>query len=171
MYFPRLTIPISNVLSAIIQFFIQFAMVMTFLLFYVVTGQVSPNWWAFSLIPLVLIHLGLMGMGFGIIISSMTTKYRDLSILITFGISLWMYATPIVYPLSQLNEHFNNQVLQTIIKINPVTMPVEVFRYAVIGKGTIEPMFLCISLAFTLIVLIFGIMVFNKVERTFMDTV
>ena len=171
VYFPRLTTPISNVLSAIIQFFIQFAMVMAFLVFYVIAGQVTPDWWAFSLIPLVLIHLGLMGMGFGIIISSMTTKYRDLSILIGFGVSLWMYATPIVYPLSQLNEHFNNQVLQTIIKINPVTMPVEVFRYAVIGKGTIEPLFLGISLVFTIVVLVFGIMVFNKVERTFMDTV
>lgn len=171
VYFPRLTTPISNVLSAVIQFLIQFALVMCFLAFFVVTGEVSPNWWAFLLIPVVLIHLGIMGMGFGIIISSMTTKYRDLSILIGFGVQLWMYATPIVYPLSQLSDKFHNNVLQTIVMINPVTMPVEMFRFAVLGKGTIDPIFLGISWAFTLIVIVFGIMVFNKVERTFMDTV
>ena len=167
VYFPRLTTPISNVLSSVIQFFIQFAMVMAFLVFFVITGQVSPNWWAFSLIPLVLIHLGAMGMGFGIIISSMTTKYRDLSVLVGFGVSLWMYATPIVYPLSQLGTGR----LRKIMMLNPVTMPVEILRYAVLGKGTIEPTYLGISLAFTFVVVVFGIIVFNKVERTFMDTV
>lgn len=167
VYFPRLTTPISNVLSSVIQFFIQFAMVMAFLVFFVITGQVSPNWWAFSLIPLVLIHLGAMGMGFGIIISSMTTKYRDLSVLVGFGVSLWMYATPIVYPLSQLGTGG----LRKIMMLNPVTMPVEILRYAVLGKGTIEPIYLGISLAFMFVVVVFGIIVFNKVERTFMDTV
>ena len=171
VYFPRLTTPISNVLSSIIQFMIQFAIAFAFVVYYVIIGQISPNWWAFSLIPLVLIHLGIMGMGLGIIISSMTTKYRDLSVLVGFGVSLWMYATPIVYPLSQLGSHFENNVLKMIIMINPVTMPVEILRYAVLGKGTIEPLFLAISLIFTFVVIIFGIMVFNKVERTFMDTV
>ena len=108
-----------------------------------------------------------MGMGFGIIISSMTTKYRDLSVLVGFGVSLWMYATPIVYPLSQLGDG----TMKTIMMINPVTMPVEVFRYAVLGQGTINYLYLGISIAFTIIVAVFGIMVFNKVERTFMDTV
>lgn len=167
VYFPRLTIPISNVLSAVIQFFIQFAMVMLFLVYFLITGEVSPNWWAFILIPGVLLHLGLMGMGFGIIISSLTTKYRDLSILVSFGVSLWMYATPIVYPLSQLGDG----IMKTILMINPVTMPVEILRYAVLGKGTINYLFLAISWVVTLLVTIFGIMVFNKVERTFMDTV
>ena len=167
VYFPRLTTPLSNVLSAIIQFLIQFAMVLAFLIFFVATGQVSPNWWAFVLIPGVLIHLGAMGMGCGIIISSLTTKYRDLSVLVGFGVSLWMYATPMVYPLSQLGEGWMRQ----IVLWNPVTMPVEILRYAIIGKGTIEPLYLAISWVFTIIVLIFGIMVFNKVERNFMDTV
>lgn len=167
VYFPRLTTPISNVLSSIIQFAIQFLMVITFLLFFVITGDVSPNWWAFSLIPIVLIHLGLMGMGLGIIISSMTTKYRDLSVLVGFGVSLWMYATPVVYPLSTLGEGW----MKTVLLINPVTMPVEIFRYAVIGKGTIQPMYLAISWAFTIFVILFGIVIFNKVERNFMDTV
>ena len=167
VYFPRLTTPISNVLASIIQFFIQFTMVMAFLVYFVIIGEVSPNWWAFSLIPIVLIHLGAMGMGFGIIVSSMTTKYRDLSVLVGFGVSLWMYATPIVYPLSQLGDGWMRQ----IILFNPVTMPVELFRFAVIGKGTIEPLYYAISCVFTVLVLMFGIMVFNKVERNFMDTV
>jgi lipopolysaccharide transport system permease protein len=167
VYFPRLTMPISNVLGSLIQFGIQFILVLGVLTYFVITGEVHPNWWAFSLIPLVLVHLGMMGMGFGIIVSSMTTKYRDLTVLITFGVQLWMYATPIVYPLSQLGE----VTLKTHLMINPVTMPVEVFRYAVLGQGTINYLFLAISWIFTLLVLVFGIMIFNKVERTFMDTV
>ena len=112
-----------------------------------------------------------LGVGLGIIISSFTTKYRDLAMLVGFGVQLWMYATPIVYPISQLDEKFHNEMLKMIIMVNPVTMPVEVLRYAALGKGTIEPLFLAISLIFTLVVILFGIMVFNKVERTFMDTV
>ena len=112
-----------------------------------------------------------MGMGLGIIISSMTTKYRDLSVLVGFGVQLWMYATPIVYPISQLSEKFHMDFLQIIIKVNPVTMPIELFRYAVVGKGNVEPLYMAISCVFTLLVVILGIMIFNKVERTFMDTV
>ena len=167
VYFPRMTMPISNVLGSVIQFGIQFLLVIAVLVYFVITGEVHPNWWAFSLIPVVLIHLGLMGMGFGIIVSSMTTKYRDLIVLITFGVQLWMYATPIVYPLSQLGDG----TFKTLLMINPVTMPVEIFRCAVLGQGTIDYLFLAISWAFTIVVIVFGIMVFNKVERTFMDTV
>lgn len=167
VYFPRLTMPISVVLSAVLQFAIQMIMVVAFWVFYIITGQISPNYTALLLIPVVLIHLGIMGLGFGIIISSLTTKYRDLSILVTFGVQLWMYATPIVYPLSQLGDG----TMKTLLMINPVTMPIEVFRYALVGKGTIEPLFLIISWIFTIVVAIFGIMVFNKVERNFMDTV
>lgn len=167
VYFPRLTTPISNVLSSIIQFLIQFAMVLVFLIVFVIRGEVSPNWWAYALIPVILLHLGMMGMGFGIIVSSMTTKYRDLSILVTFGVQLWMYATPIVYPLSQLG----NGKLSKLMMLNPVTTPVEMFRFAVLGRGQIDYLFLTISWIFTIIVIVFGIMVFNKVERTFMDTV
>ena len=167
VYFPRLTTPISNVLGSIIQFGIQFLLVLGVLIYYVMTGGVTPEWEAFLLIPLVLLHLGLMGMGFGIIVSSMTTKYRDLTVLVTFGVQLWMYATPIVYPLSQLG----GGKLSKLMMLNPVTTPVEVFRYAILGQGTIDYLFIAISWAFTILVLVFGIMVFNKVERTFMDTV
>jgi len=167
VYFPRLTTPISNVLSAIIQFGIQMILVMFFLIYYTVNEQVAPNWKLWPLIPLVIFHLGLMGLGFGIIISSLTTKYRDLAILVTFGVQLWMYATPIVYPISQLEEG----MFKTILMLNPVTTPVEVFRYVILGQGTVEPLYLSISLVIAIIVALLGIMIFNKVEKTFMDTV
>lgn len=167
VYFPRLTIPISNMLSSAIQLAVQMILVLLFLAYYVITGAVTPNWWAWLAIPVVLVHLGVMGLGFGIIISSLTTKYRDLSILVTFGVQLWMYATPIVYPLSQLGDG----IMKTILMINPVTAPVEVFRYAVLGQGTISVPSLIFSAAFTVVVALAGIMIFNHVEKTFMDTV
>ena len=167
VYFPRLTTPISNVLASIIQFGVQMILVMAFLAYYLVKGAVSPNWWAWLLIPVVLVHLGVMGLGFGVIISSLTTKYRDLAILVNFGVQLWMYATPIVYPLSQLGDG----LMKTILLINPVTAPVEVFRYAVLGRGTIVPAYLELSWAITALVAVFGVMLFNHVEKTFMDTV
>ena len=167
VYFPRLTIPVSNVLTSIIQFGIQMLLVLIFLIYYCMKGVVSPNWLAWFLIPGVLIHLGVMGIGFGVLISSLTTKYRDLAILVGFGVQLWMYATPIVYPLSQLNNGF----MKAILTINPVTAPVEVFRYAVLGKGTVTASGLIISWCVTLVVGLIGVMIFNRVEKTFMDTV
>ena len=167
VYFPRLTVPISNVLSSAINFFVQMLMVMLVLVYYLIKGKVSPNWTAWLLIPFVLLVLGAMGLGLGIIISSLTTKYRYLSILVGFGVTLWMYATPIVYPISQLGDG----IIKTILYINPVTAPVELFRYAVLGKGMVSLPLLAVSLAFTTIVLLIGILVFNRVEKTFMDTV
>ena len=167
VYFPRLTIPISNVISSVIQFGIQMLMVLVLLIYYVVIGEVSPNWTAWLAIPLALLHLGLLGLGCGIVISSMTTKYRDLSILVGFGVQLWMYITPIVYPMSQLGDG----LIKTVLMINPVTAPVEVLRYALLGQGTIMPGYLALSAGITIAVVLFGIMIFNKVEKTFMDTV
>lgn len=167
VYFPRLTMPISNVISALLQFGIQMILVIGVWIFYNITGEISPNWWAMWMIPVVLVQLGIMGLGFGIIISSLTTKYRDLTILIGFGVSLWMYGTPVVYPLSQLD----NGVLKSLIIANPVTAPIEMFRYALLGQGDINPIYIAISWMVTLVVLFLGIMLFNKVERTFMDTV
>ena len=106
-------------------------------------------------------------MGFGIIISSLTTKYRDLSVLVGFGVSLWMYLTPIVYPLSTAAQGW----MQTALMVNPVTVPVELIRYAVLGKGTFHLGFYGLSWLLTLVVAVLGIMIFNKVERNFMDTV
>ncbi len=167
VYFPRLTTPISNVLSSVIQFLIQMILVMGFMVYFLIIGEVSPNWIAWLAIPFEILHLGLFGLGVGIIISSLTTKYRDLTVLVTFGVQLWMYITPIVYPLSQLGDG----LMKTALMINPVTAPVEVIRYAVLGQGTIMPLYLAISWALTIVVVVFGIMIFNKVEKTFMDTV
>ena len=167
VYFPRLTTPISNVLSAIIRFGIQMILVLVVLVYYIIKGEVQPHWEAWSLIPVVLLNLGMMGLGIGILISSMTTKYRDLTVLVGFGVSLWMYATPIIYPLSQMGDG----LFKTILLVNPVTAPVEMLRYAVLGQGTIVPAYVALSWGITILVAIFGIMVFNRVEKTFMDTV
>ena len=167
VYFPRLTMPISNMLSAVIQFVVQMILVFFFLAWFLIRGEVSPNWTGWLLIPLVLLHLGMLGMGCGIIVSSLTTKYRDLAILVDFAVQLWMYATPIVYPLSMLGDGW----IRTILLINPVTAPVEVFRYAILGQGAIMPEVLALSWGITFAVLLIGIIIFNKVEKTFMDTV
>ena len=167
VYFPRLTMPASNVLSSVLQFGVQMLLVLGFLVYYVIMGVVSPNWVSWLLIPVVLLHLGLLGLGCGIIISSLTTKYRDLAIVVTFGVSLWMYITPIVYPISQLGDG----LMKTVLMLNPVTAPVELFRYAVLGMGSVMPLYLAISGAVTFLLLLAGIMIFNRVEKTFMDTV
>ena len=167
VYFPRLTTPISNVLSSIIRFGIQMILVLFFMVYFLFKGQVDPNWAAWLVIPVELIHLGILGMGFGIIISSMTTKYRDLTVLVGFGVSLWMYLTPIVYPLSTLGEGW----VKTLLQCNPVTTSVELMRYAILGKGVIDWGFYGISWVLTILVAVLGIMIFNKVERNFMDTV
>lgn len=167
VYFPRLTAPLSNILSGAIRFCIQMILAIVMLFYYVYSGIVHPNWAAWILLPVVLLHLGVMGMSIGIIISSFTTKYRDLTVFIGYGVSLLMYATPIVYPLSQLEDG----IIKNVILLNPITAPVELFRYALLGKGTIIPGCYLLSILFTLVVAVIGIMVFNHTERTFMDTV
>ena len=166
VYFPRLTVPVSNVLSSAIQFCVQMILALLFLVYYLFQGAVSPNWGWWPMIPVVLVHLGLLGLGCGVIISSLTTKYRDLSVLVGFGVSLWMYATPVIYPMSEVDG-----LLKTILMINPVTAPVEIFRYAVLGVGSVNWGSYAVSWALTILVTVFGIMVFNRVEKTFMDTV
>lgn len=167
VYFPRLATPISNVLSSLIQFGVQIMLTLLFMVYFLVTDQVHPNWAFWVLIPPALIHLGILGLSCGIVISSMTTKYRDLSILVTFGVQLWMYITPIVYPLSSVGEGF----LKTVFMINPVTPVVELLRYAILGQGFVHWGFYALSLGITLILFLGGVMVFNRVEKTFMDTV
>lgn len=167
VYFPRLTAPISNVISGVVQFFIQMILAIIVLAYYLFQGTVHPNWWACILIPFILLHLGLMGMSLGIIISSFTTKYRDLTVFVSYGVSLLMYATPIVYPISQLDDG----IIKSLVLINPITSPVELFRYALFGKGTIIPGCYVVSIVFTIVVAVISIMVFNHTERTFMDTV
>lgn len=167
VYFPRLAVPVANVLSAVIRFLIQLLLVLLVFLFYLLRGQVQLHPAGWLLIPVILLQLGLMGMGCGIIVSSLTTKYRDLSVLVSFFTSLWMYATPVVYPLSQVTE----TGLQKLMLLNPVTAPVELFRRAVLGVGTAEPLALIWSWAFTILVLVIGVLLFNRIEKNFMDTV
>ena len=167
VYFPRLTTPISNVLSSMIRFVIQMILVMGFMVYFLLQGAVSPNWGAWVMVPVELVHLGILGMGFGIIVSSMTTKYRDLTVLVDFGVQAWMYLTPIVYPLSTVTEGW----MRNLLMINPVTSAVEMMRYAILGKGTLDMGFYSLSWGVTLVVAVLGIMIFNKVERNFMDTV
>lgn len=167
VYFPRLVTPISTVLSSAINFFVQFAMFLVFWVYYVVTGQVSPNYWGIALMPVILLYLGLLGLGFGIIVSSMTTKYRDLAMLVSFGVSLWMYITPVVYPVSTLG----NGGLYTLVMLNPVTCAVETFRWAFLGQGVVNPLYWGISAAVMAVVVTLGVIVFSRVEKTFMDTV
>ena len=167
VYFPRLTTPISNVLSSVIRFGIQMMLVLAFMVYFLTQGAVQPNWAAWVMIPVELAHLGILGMGFGIIISSMTTKYRDLTVLVEFGVQAWMYLTPIVYPLSTVADGW----MKNLLMINPVTSAVEMLRYAILGKGMMDWGYYGLSWMITITVAILGIMIFNKVERNFMDTV
>ena len=167
VYFPRLTKPISTVISAGINFGIQMLMFLCFWIYYIVRGQVAPNYIYIMLLPLVLIVMGMMALGCGIIVSSLTTKYRDLSIVVTFGVSLWMYATPVVYPLSLSGDG----LMRKVLLINPVTQLMEIFRYMMLGQGTISLGGIIWSVVFSIIVLLGGVMLFNRVEKTFMDTV
>ena len=167
VYFPRLTVPVSKVTAFLIRFLIQISMVLIILFYYCVNGNVSPRFELWIILPFLLLQLGLMGMGVGIIISSLTTKYRDLSVLVEFGIQLWMYGTPVVYPLSQLPQGW----MRTAALLNPVTAPVELFRLILLGEGMFVPASYVWSLAFTVLVSFLGVVVFNWVEKTFLDTV
>lgn len=167
VYFPRLTVPISNVFSSLIRFGVQMILVVMIWLYFVVKGVVQPNYESWWLILVSVFQLGILGLGIGIVISSFTTKYRDLFILVGFGIQLWMYATPVVYPLEQLSDG----IIKTIILLNPVTVPIEMFRYAVFGCGEIYPVYMIFSWSITIVILTVGLSIFNYVERTFIDTV
>jgi lipopolysaccharide transport system permease protein len=166
VYFPRLTIPISVVLSNIISFFIRFVVFLIFLGYYLVIGvKISPNWWILSL-PLIVFLMAGIGLGIGIIVSSLTTKYRDLQQLVSFGVQLVMYATPVIYPISSIQKEW-----QWLLLINPMTPVIELFRYAFLGVSSLDPIYILYSLAFTVVIIITGVLVFNHVESTFMDTV
>lgn len=167
VYFPRLVSPISTVLSSMVNFFIQLAMFLVFWAYYLFTGQISPNYLGLLMLPVILLYLGLLGLGFGIIVSSMTTKYRDLAMLVSFGVSLWMYITPVVFPVSSLG----NGGLYTLVMLNPVTCAVETFRWAFLGQGVVSPLYWLISGAVMAVVVTFGVVIFSRVEKTFMDTV
>ena len=167
VYFPRMVVPISTVISNLLRFGIQVLLFIAFYLYFWVSGaDVAPNW-ALLLLPLLIVMLAGLGLGFGILVSSLTTKYRDLTILFTFIVQLWMYATPIVYPISIVT----NETLRSIIMLNPMTAVVEAFKYATLGQGYFSWGALGYSFAFMCVLLLWGTVVFNKVQRSFMDTV
>lgn len=167
VYFPRMVVPISTVISNLLRFGIQAGLFVAFWLYFFATGSnISLNW-AILLVPVLVLMLAGLGLGFGILISSFTTKYRDLTILFTFVVQLWMYATPIVYPISMVT----NETLRTIIMLNPMTSIIEAFKYATLGQGYFSWGVLGYSFAFMSILLVWGIVIFNKVQRSFMDTV
>ena len=166
VYFPRFVMPLSGIIYNSITFLVQFVMFAILVAVYALTGaNVHPNFLVLAL-PLFLIHIAFLGTGTGLIISSLTTKYRDLNVLVSFGLTLWMYLTPVVYPVSQIPESF-----RFIMLLNPVAPIMETFRYAFLGSGSFEWFFLLISAAVTAVLLILGMIVFNQVEKNFIDTV
>ncbi|MCJ7694349.1 MAG: ABC transporter permease [Anaerolineaceae bacterium] len=166
VYFPRLVTPISIIISNLITFAIQFLFFLAFLLYFFLRGaDVKLTKWALAL-PILLILMAGLGLGFGIIISSMTTKYRDLQHLVGFGVSLWMYGTPVIYPVSSIPERW-----RWVADVNPVTPIIETFRAGFLGAGDASWLSLLYSAGFMLVVLLVGIVIFNRVEKTFIDTV
>jgi lipopolysaccharide transport system permease protein len=166
VYFPRLTVPVSVVIVNLMTFAIQFLLFLCFLFYFYLRGAAihfSP--WIL-LTPLLLLQMAVLGLGTGILISSLTTKYRDLTFVVGFGSQLWMYATPIVYPMSQIPERW-----QWLYALNPMASIIETFRHAFLGSGSVNLQHLAISGGMTLLIFFAGIVLFSRIEKTFMDTV
>ena len=171
VYFPRLVMPISTVLSKLIDFVIQFAFMLIFVIYYTVTkAGVTPNWYAL-MTPLLILQLAMLGLGCGIIISAATTKYRDLRMLVSFGVSLWMYGTPIAYDMYSMSVFAPGGKYHALYMCNPVTPIVNIFRYGWLGIGEIDWLYYGIGWIVTFVLLGLGVILFSRVEKTFMDTV
>ena len=168
VYFPRLVTPLSDVISNLVRFAIQFGLFLAVYAYYALFTdvQIHTNWYAL-LFPVLVVMLAGLALGFGILFSSMTTKYRDLQLLLAFFVSLWMYATPVIYPLSTIT----NDTLRLVMQLNPLTGIVEFFKYGMLGVGNHEWWMLGYSFGFMVVLLAIGIVVFNKVQKSFMDTV
>jgi len=167
VYFPRIIMPLVAVTTNLLSFAIQLAIFAVFYIYYVATGTELVIHWQVVLFPLLIVLLALMAVGFGMIFSSMTTKYRDLQIMLAKIISLWVYITPVIYPLSMVT----NGKLHLAMSLNPVTPVMEAIKYSLLGQGQFSWLWLGYSALFTLVLLIFGLMLFNKVQKSFMDTV
>ena len=166
VYFPRLVMPVSIVVSNLMRFGVQFALFLIVLLYYLIVEQsVHPNLWILAT-PFLIVLMAAFAMGTGMIFSAMTTKYKDISMLLSFGVSLYMYITPVVYPVSSIPEKY-----RWIAEYNPLTGIFECFKYAYLGVGDFTLGMLMYSTTFILIILFIGIIIFNKVEKSFMDTV
>jgi lipopolysaccharide transport system permease protein len=166
VYFPRLVMPITTVISNLISFAIQYVFFLGFWVYFLITtDSIEPNWFIL-MTPILLVHMALMGLGIGIICSSLTTKYRDLTMLIGFGVQLWMYLTPVAYDYQIISDKW-----RTLYMCNPMAPVINTMRYAYLGIGEFELGYYLLSWAVTLVMLLFGVLLFSRVEKTFMDTV
>lgn len=166
VYFPRLIMPLSKVVSGLIKFFIQFSLFLVTYLYFIVDGVPISISWSILLIPYLIVLMACLGLGFGLVFTSMTTKYRDLRFLVQFGVQLLMYATPIIYPMSLIEGR-----LKTIIGLNPLAHVVEAFKYSFLGSGELSMYGLTYTTIFALVILTLGVLVFNKTEKSFVDTI
>ncbi|MDN5627159.1 MAG: ABC transporter permease [Weeksellaceae bacterium] len=165
VYFPRLVMPISIVVSNLMRFGVQMSLFLIVFFYYLAKGEVQPNWWILAT-PFLILLMAMFALGMGMIFSSMTTKYRDLQMLLGFGVSLYMYATPVIYPVSSLQG-----VFRALAYYNPLTGIFECFKYAWLGVGDFSAGMLLISTVIITVILMVGTVIFNKVEKSFMDTV
>ena len=170
VYFPRLVMPISTVLSKLIDFAIQYSFMVIFVIYFALTKQIQPNWYVL-MTPVLLLQLAMLSLGVGVIISAATTKYRDLRMLVSFGVQLWMYGTPVAYDMFSIGAFAPGGKYYWLIMSNPVTPIVNIFRYGYLGIGQIDWHYYIISWIVTIIVLFIGVVLFSRVEKTFMDTV
>jgi len=166
VYFPRLILPLSIVASNLVRFVVQMLLFLGMLGYYYLKGAAFTPTWALLMFPVLVLMMALLGLGLGLIVTAMTTKYRDLAFLVTFGVQLLMYTTTVIYPLSAAPVKYRH-----IIELNPMTGIIEAFRYSFLGKGVFTPFSLGYSAIFTIVVLFLGIIIFNKTEKTFVDTV
>ena len=167
VYFSRLTVPVSNILINLIIYAVQIIPSLVMIAIFTIRGAIHPLWWGLLLLPFILAQMALLGMGCGLIVSSFTTKYRDLAVLASAGVLIWMYASPVIYPLSQVKEGW----LRRLVLLNPVTAPIELYRRILLGSGEIVVGSMCLSVVMTLIILFVGIGSFNRTEQDFIDTV
>lgn len=167
VYFPRLAVPISVVLSSLIKFSIQLLLFIAFFAYFYLSGAgIHFNLIGVLILPILVLQMAFLGLGFGILISALTTRYRDLTHLVGFGVQLWMYATPVVYPISEVPHNF-----KFIFRLNPMAEVISNFRYGLLGIGEFDPVMTGISLAITIAVVFTGIILFTRVEKTFMDAI
>jgi lipopolysaccharide transport system permease protein len=166
VYFPRLTVPVSIVIFNIIKYIVQYSIFIVIYFVFIYRGYNPEYNWIVLLTPVILLYMSLMSLGFGIWISSITTKYKDIRFALPFFIQLWMYATPVIYPLSIIPEKY-----RIFILLNPMAPVIEIFRMGYLGAGTVSVNHILISVCITFFVLLSGIVIFNRIERTFMDTV
>ncbi|MBG7620175.1 ABC transporter permease [Herbaspirillum sp. AP02] len=167
VYFPRLSVPVSIVISKVFSFGIQFVTFLGFLTYYAATGAtIHFHWWAILVVPLLLAYVAILAISIGLTVSALTTKYRDLAFMVTFGVQLWMYATPIVYPMSQAPDR-----LKLALAFNPMSAPIEIFRFAFLGNGQIFVPAIVAGLVITSALAITGARLFSSAEKTFVDTI